>query len=111
MEKFKNKYRIGSCRLQGYNYATEGLKNKTVEILFEENVFEILKARYGEEKESFIEVEKLDKDGKSETKEISIFDSWKGLLVISKSFLRQGVISIKLMAHQPHLQLELLIKI
>ena len=24
MEKFKNKYRIGSCRLKGYDYATEG---------------------------------------------------------------------------------------
>ncbi|PJE62637.1 type V CRISPR-associated protein Cpf1, partial [Candidatus Roizmanbacteria bacterium CG10_big_fil_rev_8_21_14_0_10_39_6] len=56
------------------------LKNKTIEILFEEAVFGLLKARYGEEKESFIEIEKLDKEGKSETKEISIFDSWKGFV-------------------------------
>lgn len=51
-----------------------GLKNKNIEILFEEAVFErILKARYGEEKQT-----KMIDESTGEF--ISIFDSWKGFV-------------------------------
>lgn len=59
-------------------YVSAGLKNKDIEILFEEAVFDLLKVRYEKELESIIEVEEKDKDGKITIKQISIFDSWKG---------------------------------
>ena len=67
-------------------YPILGLKNKNTDILFEEAVFGILKARYGEEKDTFIEVEEIDKTGKSKINQISIFDSWKGFTGYFKKF-------------------------
>lgn len=59
-------------------YTSVGLKNKNIEILFEEAIFDLLKTRYGEDPKSIIKVEENDKDGGSIIKQISIFDSWKG---------------------------------
>jgi len=59
-------------------YTSVGLKNKDIEILFEEAVFDLLKARYGSETESIIEIEEKDKSGQTNIKQVSIFDSWKG---------------------------------
>ncbi len=52
-------------------YETLGVKKKDVGLLFEENVFAILKERYGNEEGSQIVDESTGKD-------VSIFDSWKG---------------------------------
>lgn len=67
-------------------YADLGLKNKDIELLFEEDVFALLKRRYGGEVDTFIEVAVndesgqsiLDSDGSPKMEKKSIFDSWKG---------------------------------
>ncbi|MEK7142190.1 MAG: type V CRISPR-associated protein Cas12a/Cpf1 [Patescibacteria group bacterium] len=67
-------------------YTSVGLKNKDIEILFEEAVFDLLKARYGSETESIIEIEEKDKSGQTNIKQVSIFDSWKGFAGYFKKF-------------------------
>lgn len=67
---------VGYFDKKGQEWATAKyshlkIKKKDLDILFEEEVFQILKDRYGNEKET--------KLTNSETEEIvSIFDSWKG---------------------------------
>ena len=51
-------------------YKTIKLKNEDYEILFEEDIFAVLKEEFGKEEDSFL----LDEEGRK----ISIFDSWKG---------------------------------
>ena len=48
-------------------YSDIGLKNKNIEILFEEGIFKLLQKRYGKEPEAKL-------------KEVSIFASWKGFV-------------------------------
>ena len=61
-------------------YSNINFKKKGVDILFEEAVFDLLKEKYGKEKDAFLKnsVDKfvLNKQGKK----ISIFDSWKGFI-------------------------------
>lgn len=61
-------------------YIDLGLKNKDIGFLFEEDVFDVLKKRYGNEDESFL----TDSNGvfiKDENGgKISIFDEWKGFV-------------------------------
>lgn len=61
-------------------YLDIGLKKKDIGILFEESVFGILKKRYGNEDDSFLQDENgvFFKDENDER--ISIFDEWKGFI-------------------------------
>jgi len=59
------------AKIWAFEYSPLGIKKNSVGILFEEDIFKILKARYGNEKESII----IDE---STEKLISVFDSWKG---------------------------------
>lgn len=52
-------------------YKNVELKNKNVELFFEEAVFDLLKEKYGDEDNAYILDETTDKN-------ISIFDAWKG---------------------------------
>jgi len=61
----------GMAQKWALDYAHLNMKKKDVELLFEEGVFALLKARYGSEKETEIVDE-------STGEQVSIFDSWKG---------------------------------
>lgn len=61
-------------------YPDIGLKKKDIGILFEESVFEILKKRYGNEEDSFLQDENGGFLKDENDKRISIFDEWKGFV-------------------------------
>lgn len=60
-------------------YPEIGFKKNDVHFLFEEDVFKLLKIRYGEEDASFLRDQETKEFFKDDTgNKISIFDSWKG---------------------------------
>ena len=87
------------------------MKNKDIGILFEEGVFDILKKRYGNEKESFLmdEKEVFLKDEKGE--KFQFLTNGKDLPGILQNFNKHEKIFIQMMGQKRRLRQELLIKI
>jgi hypothetical protein len=69
-ESIKNRLDTYAKKWATEDYSLIKIKKKNLDLLFEESVFQILKARYGNEEETYY----LDSDGNK----ISIFDGWNG---------------------------------